>query len=80
MNIAATATPTLSAQLWQRSKALHVQAERSGIIARILRGTASKAGYTLLMHNLLPAYRALEAGEAAGVWDFEEAHCGHAIA
>lgn len=24
-------------------------------------------------------YRLLEAGEAAGVWDFEEGHCGHLV-
>jgi Domain of unknown function (DUF4265) len=30
--------------------------------------------------NIFDAYRTLEAGAAAGVWDFEEGHCGHAIA
>jgi hypothetical protein len=27
--------------------------------------------------NIYEAYDALEAGQAAGVWDFEEGHCGH---
>lgn len=42
-----------------------MQAERSGIIARMLRGSAGLRGYALLMHNLLPAYRALESGLTA---------------
>ena len=57
-------TAPLSALLWHRTKTLHVQAERSGIIARMLRGTASRGGYALLMFNLVPVYRALEAGLA----------------
>jgi heme oxygenase len=41
---------------------LHAQAERSGIINDILRNKASRYGYALLLRNLLPAYRQLEAG------------------
>jgi heme oxygenase len=39
----------------------HVQAERGGIIAEILAGQASRGGVTLLLHNLLPVYRILDA-------------------
>lgn len=46
----------------ERTRALHRQAERSGIIAAILRGQANHRGYALLLRNLLPIYRALEAG------------------
>jgi heme oxygenase len=54
--------PSLSAQLAEATKALHVQAERSGVIADLLRGRGSVAGYGALMRNLLPVYQALEAG------------------
>jgi heme oxygenase len=46
--------------LRQRTKALHVQAERSGIIAEILRGRATHHTYTLLLRNLLPIYVTME--------------------
>jgi heme oxygenase len=52
----------LAAALRARTAALHVQAERSGIVADILRGRASRAGYARLLRNLLPAYQAMEAG------------------
>ncbi len=29
--------------------------------------------------NIYDAYALLERGESAGVWDFEEAHCGHQL-
>ena len=54
--------PGLAARLWAETKALHVQAERGGIMARILRGQASRDSYALLLRNLLPAYLALEHG------------------
>ena len=41
---------------------LHVRAERSGILADLLRGHASRARYALFLRNLWPCYRALEAG------------------
>jgi heme oxygenase len=63
---AATADGSTSASivaaLYSRTKALHVEAERTGIIRDLLRGNASRDGYALLMRNLLPAYRALEHG------------------
>ncbi|GAB1717021.1 MAG: heme oxygenase [Nitrobacter sp.] len=46
--------------LRSRTRDLHVQAERSGVIADILRGQATRDGYALLLRNLLPVYHALE--------------------
>lgn len=46
--------------LRSRTRDLHTQAERSGMIADILRGQSTRAGYALLLRNLLPVYRALE--------------------
>jgi heme oxygenase len=50
--------------LYLRTKALHVEAERSGIIRELLRGSATRDGYILLLRNLLPAYQAMEEGLA----------------
>ena len=51
--------------LYLRTKTLHVEAERTGIIRDLLRGSASRDGYILLLRNLLPAYQALEQGLAS---------------
>jgi len=48
--------------LYLRTKALHLEAERTGIFRSLLRGEASRNDYILLLRNLLPAYRALEHG------------------
>ena len=48
--------------LYLRTKTLHLEAERTGIIRDLLRGDASREGYILLLRNLLPAYRAMEQG------------------
>ncbi len=48
--------------LYLRTKTLHVEAERTGIIRDLLRGEASREGYILLLRNLLPAYREMEQG------------------
>jgi heme oxygenase len=40
---------------------LHSQAERSGVIAAILAGTATREAVALLWRNLLPVYRVLDA-------------------
>jgi heme oxygenase len=53
---------SLTRSLYMATKALHTEAEHSGIIRDLLRGTADKTGYALLMRNLMPAYQALEAG------------------
>jgi heme oxygenase len=54
--------PSVVTALYLRTKALHAEAERTGIIRSLLRGEASRAGYILLLRNLLPAYRAMEHG------------------
>jgi heme oxygenase len=63
----ATATDTSSpvsvvTALYLRTKVLHLEAERTGIIRDLLRGEASRHGYVLLLRNLLPAYQAMEHG------------------
>ncbi|MDB5618719.1 biliverdin-producing heme oxygenase [Tardiphaga sp.] len=61
--IADYATPvSVVSALYAGTKTLHAEAERSGIIRELLRGQATREGYILLQRNLLPAYRALEAG------------------
>lgn len=52
----------LSEALRERTRALHVEAERAGIVRDILRGRASRRGYALLLRNLLPAYEEMERG------------------
>jgi heme oxygenase len=53
---------SLTQMMRKRTHSLHAQAERSGVVNDILRGKASRYGYALLLRNLLPAYRQLEAG------------------
>ena len=48
--------------LRERTRSLHVQAERSGIVHEILQGRVSRNGYALFLRNLLPAYEELERG------------------
>lgn len=55
-----TARP-LSAALRVRTHDLHRQAERSGIVAHILAGRATRTAYALLLRNLQPVYRIVEA-------------------
>ena len=47
--------------LRQRTSEQHSRAERSGIVASLLRGQATPLGYTMLLRNLLPVYRQMEA-------------------
>ena len=56
--------PPFSEQLHQASKSLHIEAERSGVIAQILKGAASVEAYSLYLRSLHPAYEALEQGLA----------------
>jgi heme oxygenase (biliverdin-producing, ferredoxin) len=51
---------SLLGALRERTRDLHTQAERSGIIADILRGNATRDDYVLMLRNLLPVYQALE--------------------
>lgn len=54
----------ISTTLYFATKALHHEAETTGVIRHLLRGNASRDGYIMLMRNVLPAYRALESGLA----------------
>lgn len=54
--------PTLSAALRDGTKALHTQAERSGVMAQMLRGQLSLTGYARLIAALHEIYAALERG------------------
>lgn len=55
-------TPSLSAALRGSTKALHVQAERSGLMGLLLRGRISRKDYARLLRALLEIYGALERG------------------
>jgi heme oxygenase (biliverdin-producing, ferredoxin) len=48
--------------LRERTRTLHAEAERSGIVLDILRGRVSRSAYALYLRNILPAYQHLEAG------------------
>jgi heme oxygenase len=52
----------LADRLRTRTHALHVQAERAGVVGELLQGRASRDAYALLLRNLLPAYQRLEEG------------------
>ncbi len=54
--------PGFAVQLRSGTGALHARAERSGFVADMLHGRAGRAGYALLLRNLLPVYRAIEDG------------------
>lgn len=53
-------TMLLADSLKVRTRSLHRQAEQSGVIAGILRGTVGRESYVLLLRNLHPVYTALE--------------------
>jgi heme oxygenase (biliverdin-producing, ferredoxin) len=48
--------------LREATHALHVEAERSGVIGQLLRGGSTREAYALLLRNLSPAYHAMEDG------------------
>lgn len=50
-----------AARLREATKAVHREAERTGFIADLIRGRATRAGYALFLRNLVPVYAALEA-------------------
>jgi heme oxygenase len=52
----------LSSLLRSRTKDAHLAAERSGVMAALLRGHISRETYALLLRNLHPLYDALERG------------------
>jgi len=51
-------------RLQSHTAALHLEAEKTGIVRDLLRGQADKPGYALYLRNLLPAYEQLETGLA----------------
>lgn len=51
---------SLLGALRERTRELHTRAERSGIIADMLQGRATRETYGLLLRNLLPVYQAME--------------------
>jgi len=51
----------LSQLLRERTMSVHTEAERTGVIADIIRRKADRNGYALLLRNVLPAYVRLEA-------------------
>ena len=59
-DVQSAAQPTLLDLFRQKTKALHTQAERTGIVSEILHGRANIHGYALLLRNLLPVYQTLE--------------------
>lgn len=61
-----TAPLGLAARLKRDTRELHTQAERSGLMAGLLRGRISRPAYCALLRNLQPIYAALEAGLDAG--------------
>lgn len=48
-----------------RIAALHIEAERTGIVSDILKSTVSRQAYLCFLHNLLPVYAALESDPTA---------------
>ena len=51
---------SLADRLKTATQVLHREAERSGVMADLLRGEAALADYALLLRNLLPVYAMLE--------------------
>lgn len=64
---ALTASPEIlveagfAVRLREATKTVHREAERTGFIADLIRGRATRAGYALFLRNLVPAYATLEA-------------------
>jgi heme oxygenase len=52
--------PGFADRLRQRTRRLHAEAERAGIVRDIILGEAGVAAYALFLRNLLPVYRTLE--------------------
>jgi heme oxygenase len=55
-----TAKAGLSSAFRDRTRTLHTLAERSGVVADLLKGRATRHGYALFLRNLLPAYAQIE--------------------
>ncbi len=52
--------PRFAALLRERTQTVHREAERSGFVADLLSGRATRLGYAAYLGNLLPVYEALE--------------------
>ena len=52
--------PGLALRMRNRVAGLHRRAERTGIVAALLKGNMTQSGYSLYLRNLLPAYQAME--------------------
>lgn len=50
----------LCAAMRRRTAGLHREAERTGIVAAMLRSRATRTGYVQLLRNLVPIYRKME--------------------
>jgi heme oxygenase len=59
-NVESRPTPGLADIMREHTRALHVQAERSGFVRDLLSGRASRHGYAVYLRSLLPVYEALE--------------------
>jgi heme oxygenase len=60
--VGAASSSLFSDHIRAHTHALHVQAEKSGIIRDLLTGRATRYGYALLLRNLLLVYRLMERG------------------
>ena len=54
------AVSNLVQRMRRRTSELHIAAERSGIVAALIKGQVSRSRYALFLRNLLPAYQAME--------------------
>jgi heme oxygenase len=52
--------PGFAARLRDGTKAVHREAERSGFIAELIHGRATRDGYALFLRNMVPVYATLE--------------------
>ena len=64
-----TQRPSLAARLKDETRDLHMLAERSGVMAALLRGSADLKAYCALLRHLHAIYAALEAGLELQRWD-----------
>lgn len=55
---------SIADRMRERTRGLHAEAERSGIVRDILAGRIDRPRYVLFMRNLLPVYQQLERGLA----------------
>jgi heme oxygenase len=57
---AGAAASGFAAVMRDRTKLVHREAERTGFVAELIRGRATRDGYALFLRNLVPAYAAME--------------------